>query len=68
MKQEDFVVSTKLFEDAIFKRVKNSNGESINWLKICWMRFVRNEPYKIFYKTSMNENENFSPGFITTSG
>ncbi|EFN60835.1 hypothetical protein EAG_12164, partial [Camponotus floridanus] len=58
MRQEDFV-STKLLEDAIFKRVKNSNGESINWLKICWMRFVRNEPYKIFYKISMNENENF---------
>ena len=58
MRQEDFV-STKLLEDAIFKRVKNSDGESINWLKICWMRFVRNEPYKIFYKTSMNENENF---------
>jgi len=58
MRQEDFV-STKLLEDAIFKRVKNSDGESINWLKICWMRFVRNKPYKIFYKTSMNENENF---------
>lgn len=58
MKQEDFV-STKLLEDAIFKRVKNSDGESVNWLRICWMRFVRNEPYKIFYKTSMNENENF---------
>jgi len=58
MRQEDFV-STKLLEDAMFKRVKNSDGESINWLKICWMRFVRNKPYKIFYKTSMNENENF---------
>lgn len=58
MRQEDFV-STKLLEDAIFKRVKNSDGESVNWLRICWMRFVRNEPYKIFYKTSMNENENF---------
>jgi len=58
MRQEDFV-STKLLEDAMFKRVKNSDGESINWLKICWMRFVKNKPYKIFYKTSMNENENF---------
>ena len=47
MRQEDFE-STKLLEDAIFKRVKNSDGESINWLKICWMRFVRNEPYKSF--------------------
>lgn len=34
MRQEDFV-STKLLEDAIFKRVKNSDGESVNWLRIC---------------------------------
>ncbi|KAI4482021.1 hypothetical protein M0804_009040 [Polistes exclamans] len=58
IRQEDFV-PTKLLEDAIFKRVKNSDGELVNWLRICWMRFVRNEPYKIFHKTSMNENENF---------
>lgn len=58
MRQENFV-SMKLLEDAIFKRIKNSDGESVNWLRICWMRFVRNKPYKIFYKTSMNENENF---------
>ena len=53
MRQEDFV-STKLLEEATFERLKNSDGESINWLKICWMRFVRNESYKILYKTLMN--------------
>ncbi|KYQ50443.1 hypothetical protein ALC60_10456, partial [Trachymyrmex zeteki] len=58
MKQEDFI-STRFLEDAVFKRVKNSNGETINWLKICWMRFLRNEPYKIFYKISMDENAEF---------
>ena len=58
MRQEDFV-STKLLEDAIFKRAKNSDEESVNWLRICWMQFVRNELYKIFYNKSMNENEIF---------
>lgn len=58
MKQEDFI-STRLLEEAVYKRSKNTNGEKINWLQICWMRFLRNEPYKILYKTTMDENAEF---------
>lgn len=58
MKQEDFI-STRLLEEAVYKRSKNTNGEKINWLQICWMRFLRNGPYKILYKTTMDENAEF---------
>lgn len=49
MKQDDFI-STRLLEVAVYKNKK------INWLQICWMRFLRNEPYTILYKTTMDEN------------
>ncbi|CAD1474083.1 unnamed protein product, partial [Heterotrigona itama] len=31
----------------------------VNLLKICCTRFLRTEPYKTFYKTSMNEDALF---------
>lgn len=40
-------------------RLKNINRERLNWLKIYWMRFLRTEPYKMFYKKLMNENALF---------
>lgn len=31
----------------------------MNWLKVCWMRFLRTKPHYMFYKTSMNEGALF---------
>uniref|UniRef100_A0A1B0B9T7 Uncharacterized protein n=1 Tax=Glossina palpalis gambiensis TaxID=67801 RepID=A0A1B0B9T7_9MUSC len=42
--------STKPLEEAIHKRLKNTSGEPVNWLRIYWMRFIKSEPYKMFYK------------------
>ena len=36
------------------KKSKNYRGESVSWLQIQWMRFLKNEPYKMFYKTSLD--------------
>ncbi|CAD1473383.1 unnamed protein product, partial [Heterotrigona itama] len=43
-------------ENAVFRWLKSSNGEMANSLEICWIRFLRTEPYKMFYKTSMSED------------
>ena len=37
--------STKPLENAILTRRKNTNGEQVNWLKICWIRVLENKPY-----------------------
>ncbi|XP_072763725.1 uncharacterized protein [Anoplolepis gracilipes] len=31
--------------------------EMVNWLQICWLRFLRSAPYTILYKTSMKDPE-----------
>ena len=53
LNQEDFIL-TRLLEEAFYKRSKNTNGE-----KICRMRFLRDKPYKILYKTTMEVNAEF---------
>ena len=58
MKQENFI-STRVLEEVFYKRSKNTNGVKINWLQICWIRFLRNESYKILCKTTMDENSEF---------
>ena len=35
--------------------MKNINGENVNWLKICWMRFCKSAPYTSLYKTKDTE-------------
>jgi len=45
MKRKNFV-STKNLQNAIKKQIKrNTNGEKINWLEICWMTFCKSAPY-----------------------
>lgn len=58
MKRDDFV-STKSLENAILRRRKNTNGEDVNWLKICWIRVLKNKPYTMLYKNSFDENAEF---------
>ena len=56
MKQQVFI-STRLLAEAVYKRFKYTNREKLYWLQICcWVRFLRNEPYNILYKTIMDEN------------
>jgi hypothetical protein len=57
--EREVTYSTKPLEDAVSKRLKNSEGETVNWLNIQWMRFLKNAPYKMFYKTSMEPNAKF---------
>uniref|UniRef100_A0A1B0FA47 Uncharacterized protein n=1 Tax=Glossina morsitans morsitans TaxID=37546 RepID=A0A1B0FA47_GLOMM len=58
MKREDFF-STKPLEEAIHKRLKNTSAQPVNWLRICWMRLAKSEPYKMFHKESMEVDADF---------
>ena len=43
-------------QNAIKKQItRNTNGEKVNWLQICWMRFCKSAPYTILCKTSMED-------------
>ncbi|KAF7381278.1 hypothetical protein HZH68_016153 [Vespula germanica] len=55
MKRENFI-SEKNLQNAIQKCMrKNTNGEKLYWLKICWMRFCKSALYTILYKISMED-------------
>lgn len=54
MKQTDFH-SSKLLEQATTRRNKNEADGPVLWLKIQWLHFKKEEPYKIFYKETLNE-------------
>ena len=61
MKRENFI-STKNLQNAIKteqieEQIKNTNREQVNWLQICWLRFLKIAPYTIFYKTTMTDAE-----------
>ena len=58
MKRED-LFSTKPLEEAIHKRLKNNSDEPVNFLRICWMRCIKSEPYKKFYKEYMELDTQF---------
>lgn len=54
MRQEDFK-STVLLEKDITNRKINADGEKVEWMKIQWLYFVKDKPYKMFFKYSNNE-------------
>lgn len=58
MAQKDFI-STQQLKEWTNNRKKNTNGEAVSWLKIQWIRFLKNAPYKMFYKTSLDDNSEF---------
>ena len=58
MAQKNFI-STKQLKDSTNNRKKNTNGEAVSWLKIQWIRFLKNSSYKMFYKTSLDDNSEF---------
>lgn len=58
MTSEDFV-STLPLEKNITNRKKTVEGESVNWLKIQWLRYTLSQPDQIYYKESNNEMVHF---------
>ncbi|KAL4135598.1 hypothetical protein QTP88_007196 [Uroleucon formosanum] len=54
MRQEDFK-STVLLEKDITNRKVNVDGEKVEWVKMQWLYFVKDKPYKMFFKYSNNE-------------
>lgn len=58
MKQTDFY-STNLLEQAATRRNKNEEDHPVAWLKIQWLHFKKEKPYKIFYKETLNEDYPF---------
>lgn len=54
MKSEDFF-STSNLERNISKRKKNENKMPVNWLKIQWIKVIKNRPYDILYKETLSD-------------
>lgn len=54
MEKTDFI-STNFLEKSVTRRKMNCDHEQVSWLKIQWLHFKKSEPYKIFYKETLNE-------------
>lgn len=49
--------------DFIMLNVKvNEHGQTVQWLNIKWLRFVKQQPYKIFYKYELKDEETNTEG------
>lgn len=55
MEQKE-ILSTVTLEKAITRRRKNTLGHKVSWLKIQWLRYLKEEPFKIFYKETLNDD------------
>ncbi|CAG9833612.1 unnamed protein product [Diabrotica balteata] len=64
MTSNDFVSSVPL-EKTITNRKKTVEGESVNWLKMQWLRYSLTEPLQLQYKESNNPNVIFKHIDIT---
>jgi len=51
----DFKVLTK----RVVNRKTNTLGEKVEWLKIRWMRFRKDSPYKMLYKYTVDDADEF---------
>lgn len=59
------IYSTAALEKSITRRRKNTLGHKVSWLKIQWLRYLKEEPFKIFYKETLNEDVSFDTIDIT---
>ncbi|CAI6352883.1 unnamed protein product [Macrosiphum euphorbiae] len=59
MCQQDFK-STKNLQNTITKRKKNIDNQPVSWLKMQWIRVVKEEPYTLYYKETLQEDFPFS--------
>lgn len=48
--------STCSLEKSITRRKKNEQNDKVSWFSIQWLRYVKEEPFKIFYKESLNND------------
>ncbi|CAG9763557.1 unnamed protein product [Ceutorhynchus assimilis] len=58
MKREDFL-SIKSIEESVKRRKKSENNTTVSWLKIQWLRFRKDQLYKIFFKDTINQDYPF---------
>nr|CAI5848482.1 unnamed protein product [Callosobruchus analis] len=56
--EKDFI-STDALEKTVTNRKKSNEDGSINWLKIQWLKYKKEDMYEIFYKESNNEEALF---------
>ena len=59
MECNDFKSVSKL-ERSITRRKKNEHKDPVNWLKIQWIRLLKDRPYILFYKVALDEDILFS--------
>jgi len=61
MAQNDFILAKQLkqLKESTTNRKKNTNAEAASWLKTQWIRFSKDAPYKMFCKTSLDDNSKF---------
>ncbi|XP_046684566.1 uncharacterized protein LOC124370321 [Homalodisca vitripennis] len=55
MNREDFN-STQALERSITRRKTNVDKHKVSWFSIQWLRYVRDQPFKIFYKETLNDD------------
>jgi len=56
MAAESFLTMKDLCRDVV-NRKKNESGEKVDWLRIRWMRFRKDQANQMLYKYSVDDNE-----------
>lgn len=51
--------STQTLEKAIVRRSKNTVKDDVKWHSIQWLRYEKEKPFEILYKTRLDEDEPF---------
>lgn len=59
MSREDFKSVFNL-EKCVTRRKKNGNNDPVSWLKIQWIRILKQEPFVLYYKETLSEDFPFS--------
>lgn len=59
MGQPDFLDYATLLKTEIHLKKNNEAGEKFVWHDVKWLRYTKSEPYKVFYKTSLENDDQF---------
>lgn len=59
MQQMDFLNFKSLLTSKLVHRKQNEEGEVIPWMRIKWIKVTNKNLYRCFYKTSLEEDEQF---------
>lgn len=61
MEREDFKDFGYLYKSKVLVMTKqNENGDRIVWKSIKWFKFEKKNPYKVYYKNTLSDNEDFN--------